>query len=400
MVQTTKQTKQKSSGRGRSPSAATIRTLWARSAGVCQYPGCGKILYCSPEFYWEQINLGEAAHNVASSAEGPRGDIERSKILSDDPDNLLLLCPTHHKEVDRLSSEYREATLKQWKNQHESAVLQAARTAGRIAQSLIVQAAQIGGHQIQIEKPAVVRGLLENDWIPIEEPYDVTLDTLSQSDGDQHYWSRQINVLRDEIRLFRHKISKAHADAPIAVAALAEMPSLIALGHALGDKNPLVIQQLTRHNGSWAFQAPDSDPLQFAFDVPEKLDKQNVAIRLGLTAVIDDSRVRAVVGPDTPIIDIVASETGTEIVRSEKTIAAFREIIRNCLNQIEAKTHREALIHVFPAMPASLCVALGSCIMPKVSNPIIIYDAKGQGGPFRQCLELPFPLDETNRLIA
>ncbi len=400
MTQPGRHTQQTSAGRGPSLSEATKRELWARSAGVCQYPGCGESLYRSRTLPWRPINLGEAAHNVAASPKGPRGDIDRSTALSDDPDNLLLLCPTHHKTADRLPADYLEITLRQWKQQHESAVRHAASTAGKVAQPLIVQAAQIGGHHVQIESPAVVRGLLEDGWVPTDAPYRVTLDTQSQPDRDRHYWNRQVNTLRDEIRLCRRRMTQTHADAPIAVAALAEMPSLIALGHALGDKNPLVLRQFTRHNGSWAFQAPDSEPLQFDFDVPEQIGEQGVAIRLGLTAPINDERVRAIVGTEIPIVDIATSETGTEIVRSAATITAFRHAVRDCLNEIEAKAPRTVPIHVFPAMPASLCVALGSCVMPKVANPLIIYDAKGQGGPFRACLELPFALDETNALTA
>ena len=399
MTQTAKHSLQSSTGRGTSPSQSTKRALWARSAGVCQYPGCGESLYLLHSMPWHLINLGEAAHNVAASARGPRGDKLRSSALSDDPENLLLLCPTHHTIADRLPEEYREATLRQWKRQQESAVYHAACAAGTMAQPLVVQATQIGGHRVHIEAPAVVRGLLEDGWLPTDSPYVVTLDTQSQPDNDRQYWSRQINTLRDEIRLCRRQMAQTHADAPIAVAALAEMPTLIGLGYALGDKSPLVIQQFTRHNGSWAFQAPDSEPLQFAYDVPEELDGRGVALRMGLTASVDCSRIRARVGPDMPIIDFTAPETGTEIVRSAETITAFRQALRDCLNAIEAKMPRTARVHVFPVMPASLCVALGSCIMPKVANPLIIYDAKGQGGLFRPCLELPFPLGDTNTLI-
>lgn len=401
MTQPKQQVDPTSAGRGPSPGEVTKRELWARSAGVCQYPGCGEALYRSRTLPWRPINLGEAAHNVAASPKGPRGDFDRSTVLSDDPDNLLLLCPTHHKIADRLPEDYREATLRQWKEQHESAVRHAASTAGKVARPLIVQATQIGGHHIHIESRAVVRGLLGDGWVPTDAPYRVSLDTQSQPDGDRHYWSRQVNTLRDEIRLCRRGMMQAHADAPIAVAALAEMPALIALGHALGDKNPLVIQQFTRHNGSWGFQAPESEPLQFEFDIPgQPITERGVAIRLGLTAPIDDQRVHATVGFEVPIVDFRTSETGTEIVRSAATITAFRHAVRDCLNEIEARIPRTVPIHVFPAMPASLCVALGSCVMPKVANPLIIYDAKGQGGPFRACLELPFPLDETNALTA
>ena len=40
------------------------------------------------------------AHIVADTPTGPRGDVERSALLSDDVNNLMLLCYVHHKLVD------------------------------------------------------------------------------------------------------------------------------------------------------------------------------------------------------------------------------------------------------------------------------------------------------------
>ena len=397
----TKSNLQKSTGRGPNPFTASIRELWARSAGVCQYPSCGDVLYRDDVTPWLPINLGEVAHNVGSSASGPRGNESRSAELADHPDNLLMLCRKHHKVADGLSSEYREQTLTLWKTRHETTVLSAAQlTRGEVAFPLIVRATQIGGHDLEIADADVVRAILDEGLAPAGPPHHVVLNNHAQPDDNDAYWASQVNTIRDGLRLCRTQMRRDGTDAPIAVFPLAEMPALMALGHAIGDKGKLRIYQFTRHAGSWAFQAPGREPPTFDFDVPDSIDERGVALVVGLTAPIDVSRVRNVVGPELPILNFTSTVTGTEMVYSAETIENFRRDFRHCLTSIENSAPREAPIYLFPCLPASLAVAIGCCIMPKVANPILIYDAKGQGGPFHQCLSLPLRLTTDNVLTT
>ena len=387
-------------GRHKRPPVAVERELWARSGGVCQFPGCADVLYRDTAVYWEPINLGELAHNVAASVQGPRGDSSRSAALSDDPENLLMLCRKHHKTADTLPTEYRESTLRRWKDRHEAAVLHAAQlTRGEAMYPLIASASQIGGHPVQIEEPATIRAILNEGAVPTSKPYVLKLDTLAQPDNESSYWSSQVNRLRDELRLCLTQRQRDNADVPIGLFALAEMPALIALGHTLGDKAPLRIYQFSRHIGSWEFQCPGQEPPIFTYKVPGIIGASGVSLVISLTAPIEPERVLAVMADDAiPIIQFTTPKMSTELVQSAEAVFAFRKAFRACLNEIEAAAPRAAPIHLFPCLPASLAVALGCCIMPKVSNPIVIYDAKGGGGKFGRCMELPLPLTADNRL--
>lgn len=76
------------------------RVLWTRAAGRCQYTGCNKSLIGDLISGAEDKNFGFVAHIVADTAPGPRGDTVRSPLLSDDVNNLMLLCYVHHKLID------------------------------------------------------------------------------------------------------------------------------------------------------------------------------------------------------------------------------------------------------------------------------------------------------------
>lgn len=61
-------------------------------------------------------------HIHAASAAGPRFDPNQSEVGRDEPENLIILCPTHHSLVDQDSSTYTAEVLRTIKAQHEERV--------------------------------------------------------------------------------------------------------------------------------------------------------------------------------------------------------------------------------------------------------------------------------------
>jgi hypothetical protein len=66
--------------------------------------------------------VGQVAHIVAESREGPRGDSAVSKAQRDSYENLILLCPTHHASIDSPESTMTVAALHALKSRHEAAI--------------------------------------------------------------------------------------------------------------------------------------------------------------------------------------------------------------------------------------------------------------------------------------
>ena len=74
--------------------------LWGKAAGRCQYEGCNKVLYQDTLTKCE-FNKAYIAHIVADKPDGPRGNTVESEQLKDKLSNLMLLCDTHHRLVDK-----------------------------------------------------------------------------------------------------------------------------------------------------------------------------------------------------------------------------------------------------------------------------------------------------------
>jgi hypothetical protein len=66
------------------------------------------------------VVIGEVCHIRASSPGGPRFDPTLSEAERDKPENLVLLCPKHHKIVDKNEGTYDVVRLTEMKAAHES----------------------------------------------------------------------------------------------------------------------------------------------------------------------------------------------------------------------------------------------------------------------------------------
>jgi hypothetical protein len=100
-------------------SDSDTKLLWARAAGICSNPDCRAdltvILTTGDGF-----NIGEMAHVIARRASGPRGVVGGGP---DTYDNLILLCPTCHRTIDKApSGQYSVEKLHHWKAKHEEKI--------------------------------------------------------------------------------------------------------------------------------------------------------------------------------------------------------------------------------------------------------------------------------------
>jgi hypothetical protein len=90
-----------------------IKILWGRSGNRCAI--------CKIELTPDRAltTLGEMAHIVAHSLDGPRGKEQLAPDQRDEYPNLILLCPTHHTEIDKNPQKWTCEKLLRIKTDHE-----------------------------------------------------------------------------------------------------------------------------------------------------------------------------------------------------------------------------------------------------------------------------------------
>ena len=98
----------------------TRTMLWGRAGGHCSFPECRRNLIFDASETDDESLIGDIAHIVAESNDGPRGkspltEEERRKFS-----NLILLCKVHHKLVDDQFNKFTVESLQKMKSEHES----------------------------------------------------------------------------------------------------------------------------------------------------------------------------------------------------------------------------------------------------------------------------------------
>jgi len=108
--------------RGRRVHNRVVLRLFSAASGCCEKPDCPTGSVWHELLGGDAVRLGEVAHIVAASDDGPRGDAEVPTPELVGFENLILLCPNCHTLVDRAPEEFPTQRLRQWKSEHEGRV--------------------------------------------------------------------------------------------------------------------------------------------------------------------------------------------------------------------------------------------------------------------------------------
>lgn len=93
-----------------------IKKLWGLAAGRCSEPTCGIdcLVFLDEN---DPTVIGEMAHIIAKKPNGPRGINDGG---DDTYENMILLCPTHHRIIDKApENKFPPSLLLEWKISHE-----------------------------------------------------------------------------------------------------------------------------------------------------------------------------------------------------------------------------------------------------------------------------------------
>jgi len=302
------------------------------------------------------------------------------------------MCPDHHTLIDKpgAAEKYPDSHLAEWKRCHEAAI----RTAGTLcsgtrAHALVVQA-PIGGQPASLDPKTIPFAMLQTGLVLDEDIETARVDAAGHAPKSLAYWNQAITRVRDEVRFRQNRWQQQPR--PLALFALADMPTLMALGYALGHAAAVSVFQFdpVPSGGSWCFPDPDAESPEYRVLWPDTLEG-SIALVISVSGQVERNRVLAALPTGTnSIIEITVDEPTVDFVRGPKTLDEFARTFRKVVARLERTLTKSTTIHVFPAMPASLAITFGRFIKPKVSFPFQIYDAEGHRAPFAPAVSLPF----------
>jgi hypothetical protein len=126
--------------------------LFTIEHGMCCFEGCQQNLIQADAKGYRVFDIGEAAHIVAQSPRGPRGDPGTSEMLRSDESNLMLMCPTHHMLVDKDPGTYTPEILRDMKLRKERFVQETFQKA--MMNVTLVEIEDVAQHLISMPSPA------------------------------------------------------------------------------------------------------------------------------------------------------------------------------------------------------------------------------------------------------
>lgn len=99
------------------PDSTTKYRLFADSGGYCQKPDCNSELF--KDLATDHIHIAEIAHIIAAANKGPRANASLTNAERNSYQNLILLCPTCHTEIDKAPQDYTDSIVLGWKSSHK-----------------------------------------------------------------------------------------------------------------------------------------------------------------------------------------------------------------------------------------------------------------------------------------
>lgn len=361
-------------GRGKTPSENTVRILCGKAAGMCEFEGCNKRLFYD-NVTLSQFNNAYVAHIVASSPNGPRGDEVLSPLLSDNLDNLMLMCADHHKLIDMPTTgprDYPVERLKEMKRNHEEKIENLCNLFYVPKTEIVIFSSPIKGKtSVNIDYDLAAKAV-----IPEKQPassYGVNIFVNSNHEyRSKDYWddcAKSIE-LHYNMGLYNPYIQFHKAD--FSVFPIAPIPLIIKLGELIGDKVPCDVFQKTRHPDTWEWQANEITN-KFVLE-KTKLDykTEKVAIIISITDDVDINRIS--VSDYVAVYKIKAENLGVDAIKSKEDLSAFWHLYQEVCGEILNTYGKECSIHLFPAVPVSAAFEIGRRYMPHTYPKITIFE--------------------------
>jgi hypothetical protein len=375
------------------PDAERLK-LWVRSGGRCAI--CNDYLL-EDEFTGHTLNFAEAAHVVARSKKGPRGDADLPIESRNDVGNLMLLCLKHHKLIDTAikAGDFPRDDLLALKDKHERRVRDLTemvdsqettviRTIGAIRDAAVVLSRE--------EARATVlscAGRYPRFDLSVEGDLEVDLRQLP-GEGEAAYWISASRKIDTAVQRLMDAVERRHVR-HLSVFAFGRIPLLAYLGHAVSDKIPTDIYQRQRDgSGGWKWR---NDAPASTFEARlrrEGSDPSKVALALSLSAAIDLAKLPAEVDDRYSVWEIVPAtdEPSRDLFAAEATLAAFTTEYRRFLGAVERDYPAARAIDIFPAVPVSAAVVIGREVMRESQPQLNIFDRSGDTYEFALAVNL------------
>lgn len=347
--------------------------LFVRAGGRCQFDGCNRYLI---EHHLTKTDgiFGQMAHIWAFADSGPRAHKKLDGQAVHALSNLMLLCPGCHKLVDDDPAQYTAEVLRKHKKTHEDRVFMLTDTKPDRQTVGVVLKAKVGGQAVSVSL-AEMQEAVAPRYVGPRDLLEIDLTTIQDSATDA-FWKLAANEVRSRAKTLYTQTFESGPARHISVFALAPIPLLVVLGRELSNKVPTTLFQRHRDTESWKWKDAGETARFQTRTLQEGTDTQSVALLLSLSGKIPVSNLPGHIDKRFTVYEttLLGAEPSVRFLEVERSLHAFRDEFLRTIQRLLADHEGVRKVHLFPAVPAPIAVAIGRDLLPKRDPGLIVYD--------------------------
>ena len=372
--------------RARKAPEKTRLILFVQAGGRCEFDGCNRYML-EHHLTGQEGNFAQVAHICGFSDRGPWAGAENATEDVHDISNLMLLCPGCHKLVDDRPDEYTVEVLRRHKKTHEDRIFMLTDTRPDRHTVAVVFTAPIGGRPVSVslcEMQAAVapRYLGERDVVRID------LNDVSDRPTSD-YWQTAAAAIRSKVTPLYEQIFSHGPARHLSVFALGPIPLLVYLGTCLSDKVPLTLYQRHRDTEGWRWK-DSAAAAAYRSHCLRQGAGDGVAVLVSLSGRVSPHDLPLTIDGGFSLYEITLDDAAPTpwFLDAEESLHAFRARFQLLVREVVAAHPGLERLHLFPAVPAPVAVAVGRDLMPKRDPAVLVYDHDRRAGGFVPTLEV------------
>lgn len=388
-------------GRTGEVSAKTMQDVAMAGSWRCQFSGCGKDLR-------KHFATGRAgtysyfAHIVAASPKGPRGNLQDSQRLCDDPTNIMLTCDECHRLIDRVDPDY--FTVSMLREMRERSIHEVERLLDTLRYpevEPIMLVGNIGGQVAHFSMRDAEEALWQVGLRTARgKPEFFFLNGNHLHDPHApHYWGSLFGVLKTDIPRLQAFLNGSQAGGrarpPLAVFPKHGTSVVILGGRMVGDTAGVHLFQFHRNQAcQWAWPKDAVEPAADKYAVRTLRNhsgEKEACLLLSLTFPITRDRLPEdcadAAGLKLPTLEIAVEQFGHDAVSHRKDLELLGKAIDEALRRIqdEWKVRR---VHLFVGAPLTACFRMGQKMQARHQATFVCHEAGLDRGPFKPTIEI------------
>lgn len=354
--------------------------LFVRAGGRCEFDGCPRYLL---EHHLTRAtgNYAQVGHICAFSKGGPRHNSKLGYRDVNALENLMLLCPQCHKQVDDDPKQWTVEVLRRHKKAHEERIFKLTSVRPDRHTVALVVSGQIHGRVPSLSLPEIQEAVSPR-YVGERDVQRIDLTNV-KDDNSAGYWEIATKQIAEQTDRFYTTPFDSGPVRHASIFGLARIPLLVFLGRRLSDKVPNTLHQRHRdaknQNVSWRWK--DRGPVaQYEFRrLREGKDPAKVVLLVSLSDRLRPAELPAEVATTHSLYELTlkGARPSFFFLAREQSVHTFTASYLGALAELLDAHPGLAEVSVFPAVPAPIAIAMGRDMMPARHPTLVLYDLVG-----------------------